>query len=50
MLEKPERLETRNEITEEAAEQEKNRMRRRRRRIPKSPTQITTCMPPVGRC
>jgi hypothetical protein len=38
MLEKPERLETRNEITEEAAEQEKNRIRRRRIIIiPKSP-------------
>jgi hypothetical protein len=37
MLEKPERLETRNEITEEAAEQEKNRIRRVRRIIiPKS--------------
>jgi hypothetical protein len=37
MLEKPERLETRNEITEEVAEEEKNRIRRRRRIIPKSP-------------
>jgi hypothetical protein len=36
MLEEPERLETRNEITEEAAEEEKNRFRRRII-IPKSP-------------
>jgi hypothetical protein len=39
MLEKPERLETMNEIAKEAAELEKNRIRRkrRRRRISKSP-------------
>jgi hypothetical protein len=37
MLEEPERLETRNENTEEAAEEEKNRIRRRTIIIPKSP-------------